>query len=273
MKVAAVVNIASGSVPRTAEEDLRAVLEEAGVDADIAVVEGDGVEDALNAAIDAGPDALLVWGGDGTAAFALQLAGPDGPPVLPVPGGTMNLLHKELYGGRDWKTCITDALAANAPKSIDAGEVAGRRFFIAAFFGRITRIAKSREAVRAADFGAALTNFFTSDALSLDPAVLIDDAQTVLAAGAFIGQTPGQLTFARLESEHPADIAAAVFETFLFDMRAADGVTVEDRDSVRISREDGKPVPAILDGEPMDLDGPVEVRAVPNAARVLSVPS
>src|SRR3546814_18686364 len=57
-----------------------------------------------------GIDLLLVWTGDGTInAAATKAAGWDGA-VLPLPGGTRNLLAKELHGDRPVPAILSDAL-------------------------------------------------------------------------------------------------------------------------------------------------------------------
>src|SRR3546814_18204620 len=57
-----------------------------------------------------GIDLLLVWTGDGTInAAATKAAGWDGA-VLPLPGGTLNLLSKQLHGDRPAPEILSDAL-------------------------------------------------------------------------------------------------------------------------------------------------------------------
>src|SRR3546814_14220271 len=57
-----------------------------------------------------GIDLLLVWTGDGTInAAATKAAGWDGA-VLPLPGGTPNLLSKQLHGDRPAPEILSDAL-------------------------------------------------------------------------------------------------------------------------------------------------------------------
>lgn len=56
-------------------------------------------------------DLLAVWTGDGTInAAATRCAGWSGA-VLPLPGGTLNLLSKQLHGDRPAADILTDALA------------------------------------------------------------------------------------------------------------------------------------------------------------------
>ncbi|WP_260582146.1 diacylglycerol kinase family protein [Sphingopyxis sp. PET50] len=58
-----------------------------------------------------GIDLLLVWTGDGTInAAASKAAGWDGA-LLPLPGGTLNLLSKQLHGDRSAPDILADALA------------------------------------------------------------------------------------------------------------------------------------------------------------------
>jgi hypothetical protein len=43
-------------------------------------------------------------------------AQPDGPLVAPLPGGTMNMLPRALYGTADWKVALRRALEEGAPQ-------------------------------------------------------------------------------------------------------------------------------------------------------------
>ena len=81
--------------------------------------------------------------------------GPDGPPVLPLPGGTMNMLHQRVHGGiADWQTCLVEAVLRRRPEIIPAVRVNDKLVFIGAMIGRLTGLAKARETIRDGDLAS-----------------------------------------------------------------------------------------------------------------------
>ncbi len=100
---------------------------------------------------------LLVLAGDGTAGTIASRAGPDGPLVAPLPGGTMNMLPKALYGTGDWQAALRTALSEGAPQYVAGGEVQGHVFYCAAILGSPALWAPAREAVREGRFAQAWT--------------------------------------------------------------------------------------------------------------------
>ena len=96
-----------------------------------------------------GIDLLLVWTGDGTInAAASKAAGWDGA-ILPLPGGTLNLLSKELHGDRPATDILSDALQGKGRRQpvpmirSDSGDA-----FITIVAGPATRWAEVRETMR-----------------------------------------------------------------------------------------------------------------------------
>lgn len=94
-------------------------------------------------------DLLIVWTGDGTInAAATRAARWDGA-ILPLPGGTLNLLSKALHGDRPAPAILADALTGKGRRrpittaSSDAGEA-----FITVVAGPATSWAEVRETMR-----------------------------------------------------------------------------------------------------------------------------
>jgi diacylglycerol kinase family enzyme len=94
-------------------------------------------------------DLLLVWTGDGTInAAAMRAAGWDGA-ILPLPGGTLNLLSKALHGDRPATEIVADALSGKGRRRpiptvvSDTGTA-----FITVVAGPATRWAEVRETMR-----------------------------------------------------------------------------------------------------------------------------
>lgn len=94
-------------------------------------------------------DLLLVWTGDGTInAAASGAAGWDGA-LLPLPGGTLNLLSKALHGDRPAPGILTDALGGKGRRrTIPVIRGKDGDAFITIVAGPATRWAEVRETMR-----------------------------------------------------------------------------------------------------------------------------
>nr|MEA2799383.1 hypothetical protein [Phenylobacterium sp.] len=126
--VEVVANVASGSVGKTAPAEIEKILSDYGLSPHVRTPEPENLVTSLKAAVDANPDLLIVLAGDGTARAAAELAGPDGPLIAPLPGGTMNMLPHAIYGQRSWQAALAIALEQGHEQPIGGGEVDGHRF-------------------------------------------------------------------------------------------------------------------------------------------------
>jgi len=155
-RIEAVVNPAAGSVGAGAGDLVRGLLANHGFRINVRCPEPGKIEAALRAAFDAGPDLVIVLAGDGTARRAAELAGPNGPLVAPLPGGTMNLLPRALYGDRPWMDALAHILEHGVARPVSGGRVGGRVFFVGAVLGPAALLGRAREAIRLRDLGEAL---------------------------------------------------------------------------------------------------------------------
>jgi diacylglycerol kinase family enzyme len=147
-RIEAVVNVASGGASLQDVDRMRSLLAEYGVSSNVQAVEGAQVDERLRAALAAAPDLVVVLAGDGTARAAAELAGPDGPLIAPLPGGTMNMLPHAVYGTVPWAEALRSALDEGVEKHIGGGLIDGRSFLVAAVVGAPALWAPVREAVR-----------------------------------------------------------------------------------------------------------------------------
>ena len=154
-KLIAVLNSGSGGCDETSEGRIGAILEAAGRKAEILVVEPAGVEAALEDAV-ARADVLIVLGGDGTIRSAAELCGAAKKPLIPLPGGTMNMLPKALYGDVGWEAALAATLAAPQLHDVSGGDAGGHRFYCAAVVGAPSHWVDAREAIRAGHPGEAV---------------------------------------------------------------------------------------------------------------------
>jgi diacylglycerol kinase family enzyme len=155
-RVEIVANERSGGVGPGAAAEAEALVGEFGFEAHVRILDPEAVTEGLKAALDARPDLLVVLGGDGTASAAAGLAGPYGPLLAPLPGGTMNMLPHALYGRNDWKSALRLILGNGRERPVAGGEVGGQRFYVAAVLGDPALWAPAREALRARRFWLAV---------------------------------------------------------------------------------------------------------------------
>lgn len=149
------VNPLSGSVGSRAVGEAEGILADYDLDAEVVVLDGEGFEAAIDQAFASKPDVIFVLAGDGTARSVASRAKPDGAMIAPLPGGTMNMLPKALYGTTDWRKALRETLEQGEVRHVSGGEVEGRAFFCAAIFGSPALWAPAREAVREGDWRLA----------------------------------------------------------------------------------------------------------------------
>ena len=277
-RVAVVVNPAAGSAGSGAASEVARLLDEAGVAGAVFTPDSKGLEACLNAAIDSGPDLLMIVAGDGTARAAAERAGPKGPLLAPLPGGTMNMLPNALYGGRDWKTAMADILSDGVERNISGGEIDGRAFYVAAILGSPALWAEAREAAREGDLRGALDRarralrraFSTRLRFSLGGRPRGKAEALALMCplvSSALADDEGYLEAAAIDPANALDIFRLGFHAALGDWRNDATVNVT---RVRAGRAwASRPIPAVLDGEPTELAAVVDFRFRPVAFRAL----
>lgn len=258
LRVAALLNTSSGSCDASAQAALSAILDEAGVKlSKVWVVTGKEVDHALNEATEASVDVLIVLGGDGTIRSAAQRCDELGPLLVPLPGGTMNMLPKALYGARPWKQALADTLKSPAVQAVHGGQVGSHRFFVAGVFGSASLLAEARESIRDGDLAGALGQGVAAlrQALGRELGYRFEGQAESKAEAVVVlcplpppqTDAPVLLDAAAIDIEGAGDaIRLAVMSAFR-DWRADQTVTHARLESLDLTSED--PIPAILDGE------------------------
>jgi len=277
-KIVAFVNLKSGSVPKGADAELERALDELGYAAEIIAFEEGDVKETLQRAIDQSPDYLIAWGGDGSVNCALSLAGADGPAVLALPGGTMNLLHKRLHHDRtEWEDILTSALTEPDIAPWAAGEIEGQRFYVAVMVGRLTCLSESRELIRKGAFLEAISAAAQNEVFDMETRLMLRSrigeriTGTEATAGAIVlaGERRPRFEMAAIDPASQLDLVSVGFQSLLNGWRDADDVTVETANSVTVEDIHGEAIPATIDGEPCELPAISEFRLIPVAAKVL----
>jgi diacylglycerol kinase family enzyme len=161
-RLVAVLNTASGSFTPQAPAEVRAIFDQSGLGHGEVIcanpLELDGV---LDAAVEKA-DVLVVLGGDGTIRSAAEKSGHSDNILIPLPGGTMNMLPRALYGARAWREALTDTLAEPELYGVSGGRAGPHAFFVAAIIGAPTLWADAREAVRDRHFVEAVRRAATA---------------------------------------------------------------------------------------------------------------
>jgi diacylglycerol kinase family enzyme len=144
----ALVNRRSGSVGEQAPEQMEALLRERGAEPTVLTPEPDDIPAAVADGLASDADIFIVLGGDGTARCVASEATVKSPPLMLLPGGTMNLLPKKLYGERNWQDALVAALEEGRVRYLPGASANGEQFFCAAIFGTPALFATARESVR-----------------------------------------------------------------------------------------------------------------------------
>lgn len=78
---------------------------------------------------------LVVLGGDRTIHTAAEACAGTDTYLLPLPGGTLNLLPPALYGDVSWQDALRITLADPLTKTLSRGRTGDELFFVAAIVG------------------------------------------------------------------------------------------------------------------------------------------
>jgi len=280
-RVEVVANLASGGVSEDAPEEIERIFAEHELHAHICAPETYDLTNCLRAAVDAGPDLLVTLAGDGTARCAAELCGPMGPLLAPLPGGTMNMLPKALYGARGWQEALHLALARGEELRLGAGEVEGRLFLVAAVLGSPALWGPAREAARHRETMLALARarHALSRAFSGRLRYTIEEgprekAEALLllrpAASRVLPSHAPTLEAAALDVKGAGDVFRLGLYALMGDWRDDPGVTARPCRKARVWASGG--LPALLDGELVRLRNSATVEYRPDALRVLALP-
>lgn len=281
-RVIMLVNPLSGGVGPDAVQDAEAILSEYACEASVVPLEAGQFDAQIQAAIDACPDVLFVLAGDGTAGTIASRAGPDGPLVAPLPGGTMNMLPKALYGTADWKAALKVALEEGAPQCVAGGEISDgqvtQAFYCAAILGSPALWAPAREAVREGKLRLAwvyarraLRRAFSGKMrFSLDGRAP-RRAEALVLISPMISKVMEEHTGLEAAAMNPADAAQAfrlAAHAVFNDWRQDPAVTTK---AIQQASVDARSrIPAVIDGEPILLRHQAKVKFIRKAFQALA---
>lgn len=277
-RVLMLVNPLSGSVGPGAAEEARRMLDEHGVEAEVVELEPGRFVDQLETAMESRPDVLLVLAGDGTAGTIAGRLGADGPLIAPLPGGTMNMLPRALYGTADWKAALRTVLTEGEPQYVSGGTVGGHAFYCAAILGSPALWAPAREAVRVGKLGLAwayarraIKRAFTGRIryrIDNDPPRRAEALCLISPMISRAMDEPTGLEAAGISTANALDAFRLAANALFTDWRRDPAVIAKPMRRGQVWARSR--IPAVLDGEPVMLGRDARLSFIPRAFRALT---
>ncbi|MFN3815386.1 diacylglycerol/lipid kinase family protein [Brevundimonas sp.] len=277
-KVVVLVNPMSGGVGANAAAEATELLAGFACVSEVLLLDGESMDRTIEEALEGRPDLLVVLAGDGTARAVASRAGPDGPLVAPLPGGTMNMLPKALYGTTDWKAALTAILSDGEPRYVSGGEVEGHAFYCAAILGAPALWAPAREALRGGKLKLALTHARRAWRRAFSGRIRFDldggprqRAEALVLISPMISRAldePIGLEAAIMNPHAASDAFRLAAHALFDDWRLDPSVKTQAARRIRIAARSR--VPAVLDGEPLMLQHDTVITFRPKAFRALA---
>lgn len=278
-KVGVIINTSSGSYDSKSEQKMLSLLTGAGVvKPKVWCGEAKEMDRFFAEAARQKREVLIVLGGDGTIRTAAEGCAEKGSYLIPLPGGTMNMLPRALYGNVSWEEALKKTLTAPSTKVLSGGRVANKRFFIAAIVGAPTLWTQPRESMREGNIADAIKKGSVAFRRMFEAKV-----QYLISGGAK-GETEAVALICPLISEEMSDSEQAL-EVAIIDVEsvaeviglattAAFGKWRDDRNILltktkRVDVQSSKNIPATLDGEKVNLGRSAEIDFVSKALTVL----
>jgi diacylglycerol kinase family enzyme len=279
LKVGAIINTSSGSCDLESEQKMLSILTGAGViEPRTWCGEGDKMEQFFTEAAGHKLEVLVVLGGDGTIRTAAEACAEGGAYLIPLPGGTMNMLSRALYGDVLWEDALENTLTAPSLKVLSGGRIAGKQFLIAAIVGAPALLVEPRESMREGNIIDAIEKG------SVAFRKMFETKIQYLISGGMKGEAKAVALICPLISEKMSDSEQAL-EAAVVDVEsaaevvglattAAFGKWRDDRNILltktkRVNVQSSKDIPATLDGERVNLGRSAEIDFVSRALTVL----
>jgi diacylglycerol kinase family enzyme len=285
-----VLNASSGSGKAEAAGDrLTEMFAEGGREARLTLAtSGQELSSAMRREVDAGCDALVVGGGDGTINTGAQAVLERGIPLGVLPLGTLNHFAKDLGIPLDLEEAARVVLEGVVCK-VDAGEVNGRLFLNNSSLGVYPAIVRLRERYQASGRSKWIAALWAALAvLRRNPFMavrIVADGQTTVRRTPFVfignneyrmvGLNPGareslatrRLALYVLNADRRVGVLRLAWQVVLkgaeeakeLDLITVQAATIETR---------RRRLQVALDGEVLILESPLEYRIMPGALRV-----
>ena len=274
-----VINTSSGGCDSGSEAELLSVLGSAGVtECKTWCGEADQMERSFAEAAVQKLEVLIVLGGDGTIRTAAEACSRRGMYLLPLPGGTMNMLPRALYGEVSWENAVKNTLADPVIKILSGGRVEDNQFFVAAIIGAPALWVEARESLREGDivdaiktgtfafqemFDAKIQYFISSETNG--------EAEVVAVICPLISEQMAEseqaLEAAFINVENAIELIGLATAAAVGKWRDAQKISVSK--TKRVTVQSSKDIPILLDGERVKVGRKAEISFVPSAVNVI----
>ena len=279
LKVGAIINTSSGGCDAESEAEMLNLLKGANVsNCKTWCGEADQIERAFAEAATQELEILIVLGGDGTIRTAAEACTGTGTCLLPLPGGTLNMLPRALYGDASWQNALKDTLADPAIKMLSGGRVGDKLFFVAAVVGAPGLWMEAREALREGDIlntvgkaGVAFEAMFDTTIQYFISPEVSGEAEVVTVICPLVSEQMSDseqtLEAAAIAVANAAEVLGLVTAAAFGKWRENKRVTLSKTD--RVTVKSSGDIPLFLDGERANVGKNAEITFMPKAVNVI----
>ena len=279
LKVGAIINTSSGGCDSDSEAEMLHILKSAAVNnCKTWCGESRQIERAFAEAATEKPKILTVLGGDGTIRTAAEACTGTDTYLLPLPGGTLNMLPRALYGDVSWQDALKNTLAAPSSKPLSAGRTGDQLFFVAAVIGAPGLWMEARESVREREFGEALEKsaaalramFETKIQYSISSGARGEaDLLAVICplVSEEMSDSEQALEAAAIEVENARELLGLATASAFGKWRDDESVTLTKTHKIVVQSD--KDIPIFLDGERVQAGKVADITFVPRAVNVI----
>jgi diacylglycerol kinase family enzyme len=279
LRVGAIINTSSGGCDSASETEMLDILKGAGVtNCKTWCRESDQIEQAFTEAAMHNPEMLVVLGGDGTIRTAAEACIGAGSYLLPLPGGTLNMLPRALYGDLSWQEALKSTLAEPSTKSLSGGRTGDELFFVAAIIGAPGLWMEARESLRERDIVDAVEKSAVAFEAMFDTKIRYSISSKTTGEAEVLAIICPLVAEQMSDLEQALEAAAVDVEnaTQLLGLATAaafgkwrDDQSVTLTKTRQVSVQSSRDIPLFLDGEKVRAGKNAEITFVPKAVNVI----
>ncbi len=279
MKVGAIINTSSGGCDSESEAELLNILNAAGVtNCKTWCGASDQIERTFAEAATHKPEVLVVLGGDGTIRTAAEACSGTGTYLVPLPGGTLNVLPRALYGESSWQEALKETFADPLTKELSGGRVRDKLFFVAAVVGAPGLWMEAREAIREGDIlnavgkaGVAFEAMFDTTIQYFISPEVSGTAEVVAVICPLVSEqlsdSEQTLEAAAIDVENATELLGLATAAAFGKWRDHESVTLTRTHQVTV--QSMKDIPLFLDGERVKVGNEAEISFALHAVKVI----
>lgn len=279
-KPSVIINKAAGSTEDITEAVIDIFIESCGIKPDVAYVAPEDLDKSIGKALKGGADLIVSYGGDGTARAVADAAAKSKIPFVPLPGGTMNMLCKALYGTDDWEEVLKIALAQEKSRWLPAGMINDHPFYVGTIMGGAARFQSVRENLRGSELmEAAKEAIDTLTSVGVDDTIYYQtkDASDRKPANIVVVSCPGMrasdndsdiFEVAAISTDTAFDVVRLGFTALMTNWRDDPNTEVSYAKDFRV--EDKDDLDVLMDGEYRSFKSPIKVELIPKGVKVLA---